>query len=308
MYYNEYVEICKYNRPDGTDISMKRSLKMIISILYWAVFRIRCSIRSAMGLSIPGTCTVLYYHAVTSGQRNRFARQMDTILRLAKPVPADHREPLESGVHHAAVTFDDGYQSVVDNALPEMVKRKIPLTIFIPAAYLGEHPQWEVSPEIAEEVIITTAQLRSLSSDLVTIGSHSATHKDITLLEAEKAEEEICGSRTQLESIVERDVELFSFPYGKYNQELVELSQRAGYERVFSTLPKLAMSGENEYVTGRVSTDPNDRPFVFKLKLLGAYSWLHVAIAWKRKLQSGARKILGRNGIYDVDKIGMKTK
>ena len=81
-----------------------------------------------------------------------------------------------------------------------------------------------------------------------------------------------------------REIRLFSFPYGAENDRLVDLCREAGYERVFTILPRLALLDPQEYVTGRVVVDPTDWPLEFRLKLLGAYRWLPRAFAWKRKL------------------------
>ena len=60
------------------------------------------------------------YHGVTSKERNKFARQMDELIRLSNPVFPDIKGPLISNHHYIAVTFNDGFQSVIENALPEL--------------------------------------------------------------------------------------------------------------------------------------------------------------------------------------------
>jgi len=42
-----------------------------------------------------------------------------------------------------SITFDDGFSSILRNALHELKKREIPSTIFIPAAYIESYPKWE---------------------------------------------------------------------------------------------------------------------------------------------------------------------
>jgi peptidoglycan/xylan/chitin deacetylase (PgdA/CDA1 family) len=265
---------------------MVRILKLVISMGFYVGCRIwswNCRIKRK---KLPGTCVVLYYHAVTSKQRSKFARQMDDLIRYAKPVLADTTNPLKSGVHHAVVTFDDGFQSVFENALPELIQRKIPSTIFIPTGYLGRHAEWDSDPESQDchEKIMTVDQLRKLPSDLVSIGSHTVTHHRLPLLGEEEARRELVESRQELESILGCDTKLFSFPYGEYNRVLIEWSRQAGYKRVFTILPILAFSEPEEYVTGRIMVTPTDWRLEFRLKLLGAYCWLPLAFALKRKM------------------------
>ena len=130
-------------------------------------------------------------------------------------------------------------------------------------------------------------QLRHLSSDLVTVGSHTLTHPNLCQVDTAQARGEICDSRTELQRILNIDVSLFSFPYGAFNSTLIQVCRDAGYERVFTTLPFLAFGGPKEFVSGRVTVEPTDWPIEFRLKILGAYRWLPLAFALKRKLRSG---------------------
>jgi peptidoglycan/xylan/chitin deacetylase (PgdA/CDA1 family) len=104
------------------------------------------------------------------------------------------------------------------------------------------------------------------------------------MVDEERAWREIHESRARLEGLLDREVKLFSFPYGAFNERLVGLCREAGYERVFTTLPYSALSEPDEFVTGRVWAEPTDWPLEFRLKLLGAYAWLPKAFSLKRRL------------------------
>ena len=82
-----------------------------------------------------------------------------------------------------------------------------------------------------------------------------------------------------------REFDLFAFPYGGFNQDLIKICREAGYKRIFTTLPYPAELGPGEFVSGRVSVEPTDWPIEFSLKLDGAYRWLPIAFAAKRKLK-----------------------
>ena len=181
---------------------------------------------------------------------------MDMLLRLAKAIPADGMTPLSSGERYAAVTFDDGYQSVLQNAVPELEVRKIPATIFVIAGIIGRSPGWEGYLENT----MTLAQLKELPSDLITLGSHTITHPALPSIPEVKAKSELADSRTKLQELLGRKIELFSFPYGAFEEKMIGWCKEAGYERVFTTLPYWAFGDGNEFVTGRVSVEPADWP------------------------------------------------
>ncbi len=263
-----------------------RLIKLSISLCYFLWTEAGNAIRSLVGNTPAGTCVVIHYHAVAPEERNRFARQMDILLLHAKPIAADHNELLHPGQHHVAVTFDDGFMSAVENAIPELELRKIPMAFFIPPGLLGTSPHWPgYGPEGGDHEIIVTAEcLRQLPSDLITFGSHSMTHAWLPPLSDEEAKFQISESRTELKKLLNRDIKLFSFPYGALNRRLVELCREAGYERVFSVLPTPAFTNPKEFVTGRIAVNPTDWKLEFRLKILGAYQWLPRIIAFKRKL------------------------
>jgi len=258
----------------------KRILKLLISTTYFAFAFARNLLLRLAGKFPEALCVVLYYHSVPQKSRERFARQMEVLLRWTKPISADSRIALSPGTLYSAITFDDGFQSYLETALPELEKRKIPSTVFIVTGGLGQLTDWEGY----HEKIMSLDQLLSLPSPLVTIGSHTVTHPFLSGVPENAASRELAESRERLEEWLQRKINLFSFPYGDFNEELVGNCRAAGYERVFTTLPFPAFSDPDEFVTGRVCVEPSDWQIEFLLKIHGAYRWLPLAFSLKRKL------------------------
>jgi peptidoglycan/xylan/chitin deacetylase (PgdA/CDA1 family) len=267
---------------------MKRVIILAVSAVVFACTWAIRSLRGLLGLQSRPTAVVLYYHSVRDSEKVRFATQMDELLGVCEPIRADGDCVLESGHRYAAVTFDDGLQSIVRNALPELEKRRIPCTLFIITDALGQDAHWTSydADGSTRECVMSAEELRRVSADSVTIGSHTLTHPMLTGVETEVAKREIVESRVKLETLLRRDVRLFSFPYGAFNDRLVEYCAFAGYTRAFSILPTLAFSEPAEFLTGRVAADPSDWPVEFRLKLRGAYSWLPWAFSCKKKLKA----------------------
>jgi peptidoglycan/xylan/chitin deacetylase (PgdA/CDA1 family) len=237
------------------------------------------------GKKVPPTVVCLAYHSITKEQRLAFASQMDQLIRYSKPRRADSNESCAPGVRYATVTFDDGYQNLFDNALPEMARRGIPATIFVISGALSATPNWKdysggTDPAMSEP-LLTAEQLRSLPSGLVQIGSHTVTHPMLTHLPEHEARAELSRSQTMLEAIIGRGVRLFSFPYGSASADLLTWCREEGYERVFITNPSAAISSDNDFVVRRVKTEPYDWPLEFRLKLCGTYRWRN---RWRRRM------------------------
>lgn len=287
---------------------MKRWIKLSVSLLVRGWDLCGIGLRRVIGRQSPGTCVVLYYHAVTGEERKAFSRQMDELLRVAKPIPADLCRPLEPGNNYCAVTFDDGFASVIENALPELERRGIPFTVFVPTGSLGTRAGWINNPShpAYHEVVLSPERLAALRSHaLVTIGSHSVSHPDFLELDETEADHELQESKAVLETICNCPVTLFSFPHGRYNRRLVQQAGEARYQRVFTISPRLAFAKPGEFVSGRTAVNADDWSLEFKLKLHGAYRWLaalpKMNTLWLRfpsrkgtaKLPSGVRRANG---------------
>jgi len=263
-----------------------RLIKLIISIILHLLdmFYNKCLI---LFRSNPRKISVVvYYHSVPAEQRKRFAGQLDEVIRHARPYSLDSISSHQEGIYNVAVTFDDGFVSVIENAAPELIKRNIPFTVFIPTGYLGMAPPWiQDSSPANREFIMSVEQLKSLSrNDLVSVGSHCFTHTNLLSLEKNNARNEISISKHHLENILQKEIIFLSFPYGDFNETHVNMAKNAGYKKVFSILPNLAK--HPRYIAGRVNVDPSDWSVEFKLKIRGAYRWLPKAYTLKKTIKT----------------------
>ena len=255
---------------------LKRLVKLAVSLLLRGCDAVHETLCRLLRRRPPPRCVVLYYHAIPSAQRSRFARQMDDLLRLAGPIPAALPGLSDSGARFCAVTFDDGFVSVLENALPELERRNIPATFFIPTGSLGGPPAWVKPNSPARHQRVLSAEQLAVLKDhrLLTVGSHSVSHPDFLKLDGAEARRELEQSKAQLETILGHRVSLFSFPHGKCDPATINLARAAGYERVFTINPCNAFCSGDHFVLGRVLADPADWPLEFRLKVLGAYRWL----------------------------------
>lgn len=253
---------------------MKRFLILLISLTVRAFDLVMACLQSRRRAHRTGV--VLYYHAIKPHQRRRFAEQMDRVSTHAFAFSAGSPETMRAAERNVAVTFDDGFRSVVDNAVPELAKRGIPFTIFVPSGCLGERPSWIGSPEHPSwnETVLSADELRALAGHpLATVGSHSITHPNLARVDRERAGRELVESKHALQQSSGAAIDLFSFPHGAHSLPLIEQARHAGYRRVFTVEPTLAEHDGAQFVVGRVAVDPDDWPIEFHLKLAGAYRW-----------------------------------
>jgi peptidoglycan/xylan/chitin deacetylase (PgdA/CDA1 family) len=267
-------------------VSAKRSLKLAIAAMWWSTRRVLAMV--GLGSGRAGSLTVLYYHAVRAGDADAFARQLDAIADYADVVDPDYIGEA-AGRPKVAITFDDAFESVIDNALPLTEARRLPCTIFVPTGRLGAPPAWmmEHGAADANEVVATAETVRALADRGVRLGAHSRTHPMLTRLDPKEAAGELSGSKADLEELIGGRVGIFAFPYGDFNDAIVEIARQAGYQFVFSTQPGAIDPRDRRILRSRVSTDPSDSMLEFWLKLRGGYDWMPIASRLKRRFLPG---------------------
>ena len=118
------------------------------------------------------------------------------------------------------LTFDDGNSSDADIALPLLLEMNCSATFFL------------VADKIDTPNFLSSSQARELVNSGMAIGSHSVTHQDMRMLTALQQREELLFSKIHIEDKIGYPVKYFSFPYGKFNSELVQMALDCGYEKV----------------------------------------------------------------------------
>jgi peptidoglycan/xylan/chitin deacetylase (PgdA/CDA1 family) len=210
---------------------------------------------------------LLYYHRVapyadpdTGPVPEVFDRQMN-ILKALGFRGVTLREALMASADQSAgmigITFDDGYRDNYEWAAPILEKYGFRGTIFCVTGVMGQKTAWAEDPRWVGHLLMTPEEARELSGRGFEIAAHSRTHPDLTTLSEEELQDEVAGSRRELEDLLGEPVETFCYPYGFYNPQTMEAVRKAGYLAARSTrrmrpgkqedrfdLPARSISGE----------------------------------------------------------------
>jgi len=263
---------------------IKRVTELIVSMLYFSVFMSTRSVWRLFGADASRPQIVLMYHNVAPQQKERFAKQMRTIAFLVNTVSKEGGSSKFSTTTRVAVTFDDAFVCVLENALPELQRLNIPATVFVPTGYIGKESEW-----IAEEdrdrrggPVLDSASILKVSKAGVQIGSHTVRHKHLALLDDKSVAEELRSSKYQLEAIVGVEVVQVAFPFGSYDERVIRIAKNVGYNTGYANIPVSSTQSTNGFLVGRISASPDDWICELLLKAVGAYQWLVPAIKLKR--------------------------
>jgi len=115
------------------------------------------------------------------------------------------------------LSFDDGDNSVYENAFPLMQKYGFTGAFYLVANYLNT------------DGFVTTAQVQEMAAAGWEIGSHSVSHLDLTKLDSATQRKEIVESRKRLEAELGVPVLTIAYPFGFASSGVIDYAIFAGY-------------------------------------------------------------------------------
>lgn len=165
----------------------------------------------------------------------------------------------------------------------------IPATIFAVPGNLGSEPSWAVDEGHPDrhEILSTAEQLKEYPSDLTEIGSHTMSHPDLARLGGAALAHELVESKRALESLLGREVNSLSVPFGSYSQETLSAARDAGYLVVTTCDPVVVLAGKSPFTVGRFKVTPDDWDIEFRLKAKGAHQWRRAWQSLKSRVSAG---------------------
>ncbi|HRH67176.1 MAG TPA: polysaccharide deacetylase family protein [Bacteroidia bacterium] len=114
--------------------------------------------------------------------------------------------------------------------------------------------------------------LMAKSSSAV-IGAHTVNHPSLAFLDRKDQEYEIMTSKQQLEKVLGKNIEHFSYPFGTqgdYTAETIDICRKAGFKMVISNFPYIANRKSDLFQIPRfLVRDWNAEMFRKKLKSFG---------------------------------------
>ena len=171
---------------------------------------------------------ILLYHGIEDGAPS--ARAMDAVDReyvLERRRFEQHVEYLATkpaASVRAVISFDDGDLSGYTVAAPLLERHGLRGEFFVVTKWIG-------TPGF-----MTADHLRELDARGHGVHSHSRTHARLTSLTGPQVEDELKGSKADLEAVLGHTVTQFSIPGGAYDSRVVDIAGRAGYTRVMNSV------------------------------------------------------------------------
>ncbi len=125
------------------------------------------------------------------------------------------------------LTFDDGYVSVLEAAVPVLQRHGFGATAYIISDRLGGTNEWDEGPSWP---LLPASGVRELAAAGVEIGSHAATHLRLAGASPQQLTAEVGGSRSSLAALLGTEIRGFAYPYGSMDAVARRAVRDAGYE------------------------------------------------------------------------------
>jgi peptidoglycan/xylan/chitin deacetylase (PgdA/CDA1 family) len=246
---------------------VKEVIKFGLAVMYWPIL--------VLAGSKPHR-VILCYHGVDRNRARRFREQMaflknggHKIVRVSQILSAK----VEDKDSLVAITFDDGFASVVENAVPVLRAQGLTASIFVPTAFLGQRPKWDMPEDCPDrnELVMDRQHLAELRDSGFEILSHTLSHRALPELSDDELHSELLQSKAALEEILGCEVAGVSYPYGDYDVRVCREARKVGYRFGVTLQPCVVSRGTDTMQLGRFIVSANDNLYKFRLKVCGAY-------------------------------------
>lgn len=169
------------------------------------------------------------------------------------------------------ITFDDGYRNNLVHALPVLQRHGFSSTCYAVSGLLGQTNLWDREVGIAQTPLMTADELRAWHAGGQEVGAHTRNHAKLEQISAEASQDEISGSKTELEALLGAPVSHFCYPYGGYGAAQVAQVQAAGFATATTTARGRVSGAAPLFELPRVPVLRATTLPVFLLKLLTGY-------------------------------------
>ena len=230
----------------------------------------------------PSRRVVLLYHAIGPGpwaiDKGRFRAQMQWLGASARltSLEALLRSPPAASLE-VAITYDDGYASVHDQALPELTAIGATATVYLNTGWIGDDTPRSSQPQLGHypgESFMRWREVESLAKAGWNLGSHGVDHLDLSRESPDTCRDQLVRSRDEITRRTENGCAHFAHPWGRSTPQLRALVSECGYLFAAGGLHGPVPSNFDPLEFPRINVDRDYSLDDFKAVVLGDWDYL----------------------------------
>ncbi len=170
------------------------------------------------------------------------------------------------------ITFDDGYENNLTNALPILNRYGFSSTCYAVAGLLGQTNVWDAHVGIPQVPLMDSEGLAQWTAGGQEIGSHTFEHMNLLSADDETSRTEIIKGKAVLEKAMEgKPSQHFCYPYGRYARPHAAMAREAGFETATTTRRGRCLKEDDLFELPRVSIVNSTNLAQFWLKVATSY-------------------------------------
>lgn len=166
------------------------------------------------------------------------------------------------------ITFDDGFENVLENAAPALDEFGFTSTNYCVANQTGGSNEWDQKSGAPFVPCMSKEQIRQWAALGHEVGAHTLDHARLSQCTDDEARRQITDCKAMLEDIVGMPVISFAYPYGDNNETHRQIAQEAGYESATTTIRRRANEHDDPFGIPRIYVRRNDFLPLFLFKTL----------------------------------------
>lgn len=169
------------------------------------------------------------------------------------------------------ITFDDGYLNNLTHALPVLARHGFSSTCYTVSGLVGQTNRWDEHIGIAQTSLMDAAQMRQWVAGGQEIGSHTRTHVNLPDMDDAAALVEIAMGKTELETMLDKPVRHFCYPYGHFQPRHVAMAMGQDFQTATTTQRSRCRAGTDMLQIPRVPIVRSTSLPLFWLKIASTY-------------------------------------
>ena len=221
---------------------------------------------------------VLMYHNISKEKNYQdvhvkaFYNQMKLMKKMGYKAVNLNKINTKNYQKKFVITFDDAYQNIHNYVMPILKELDYTATCFFVSNYINQFNYWDINNKNFKKIpLMTDAQLNDWKDNDFEIGSHSLDHSNLNNLNENELIAQLSDSKKIFKDKFNIDVESFSYPYGKYNKNVIQLVKK--YYR-FAVTTKRSRFKFNKFdllEIPRIPIKPDTNIFKFYIKIKTIY-------------------------------------
>ncbi|UPQ88103.1 polysaccharide deacetylase family protein [Vibrio sinaloensis] len=182
-------------------------------------------------------------------------------------------ERLKPNKRYFMLTVDDGFVDNYELMLPLLKKYGFKAVVYV---VTGEtYNRWDVEASETPDKpfpLMSNEQIKAMSdSGYIEIGGHTLTHPFLSKLSYEEQKSEIEQNKRELESITDKELTSFAYPYGDLNENSKAIARELGFEFAVATNSGPLAFHQDLYQIRRIAIFPKTSVLGLWRKISGHY-------------------------------------